>query len=78
MIKGIRVNIDLDDLSLALMEKLEKITAKYKGEAKLYINVIDSKENITLDLMSTKFKVDPSNEMIQELGQLPEVVYQIV
>lgn len=78
MIKGLRVNIDLDDLSLDLMEKLEKITAKYKGEAKLYINVIDSKENITLDLMSTKFKVDPSNEMIQELGQLPEVVYQIV
>lgn len=78
MIKGLRVNIDFDDLTMELMEKLEKITTKYKGEAKLYINVIDSKENITLDLMSTKFKVDPSNEMIQELGQLPEVVYQII
>ncbi|MFD2033200.1 DNA polymerase III subunit alpha [Belliella marina] len=78
MIKGLRVNIDLDDLTLDLMEKLEKITQKYSGEAKLFINVIDSKENITLDLMSTKFKVDPSNEMIQELGMLPEVVYQIV
>ncbi|MCH7399042.1 DNA polymerase III subunit alpha [Belliella sp. DSM 107340] len=78
MIKGLRVNIDLDDLTLDLMEKLEKITQKYSGDAKLFINVIDSKENITLDLMSTKFKVDPSNEMIQELGMLPEVVYQIV
>ena len=44
MIKGLRINIDLDDLSLDLMEKLEVITKKYKGEAKLYINVIDSKE----------------------------------
>jgi len=78
MIKGLRVNIDLDDLTLDLMEKLECITQKYKGDAKLYINVIDSKENITLDLMSTRFTVDPSNEMINDLGQIPEVVYQIL
>ncbi|SMD43127.1 DNA polymerase-3 subunit alpha [Aquiflexum balticum DSM 16537] len=78
MIKGLRVNIDLDDLTLDLMEKLENITQKYKGEAKLYINIIDSKENITLDLMSKKFTVDPSNEMINDLGQIPEVVYQIL
>ncbi len=78
MIKGLRVNIDLDDLSLDLMEKLEGITQKYKGEAKLYINVIDNKENITLDLMSKRYTVDPSNEMIADLGQLPEVVYQII
>ncbi|MGY6742036.1 MAG: DNA polymerase III subunit alpha [Cecembia sp.] len=78
MIKGLRVNIDLDDLSLELMEKLEGITQKYKGEAKLYINIIDNKENITLDLMSKRYTVDPSNEMIKDLGQIPEVVYQII
>ncbi|WP_291780903.1 DNA polymerase III subunit alpha [Cecembia sp.] len=78
MIKGLRVNIDLDDLSLELMEKLEGITQKYKGDAKLYINVLDNKENITLDLMSKKYTVDPSNEMIKDLGQIPEVVYQII
>lgn len=78
MIKGLRVNIDLDDLNFELMEKLEAITKKYKGDAKLYINIIDSKENITLDLMSKRYTVDPSNEMIKDLGQIPEVVYQII
>lgn len=78
MIKGLRVNIDLDDLNFDLMEKLEAITQKYKGEAKLFINIIDSKENITLDLMSKRYTVDPSNEMIKDLGQIPEVVYQII
>ncbi|MFD2201488.1 DNA polymerase III subunit alpha [Shivajiella indica] len=78
MIKGLRVNIDLDDLNYDLMEKLESITQKYKGEAKLYINIIDSKENITLDLMSKNYKVDPSNEMIKDLGLIPEIVYQII
>ena len=77
MVKGLRIHIDLDDLTLALMERLEGITQRYKGEAKLYINVIDKKENITLDLMSTKYNIDPSNEMIKELQTLPEVTYQI-
>lgn len=78
MIKGLRVNIDLDDLNYDLMEKLESITTKYKGDAKLYINIIDSKENITLDLMSKNYKVDPSNDMIRDLGKIPEIVYQII
>jgi len=78
MIKGLRVHIDLDDLGLELMEKLEAITQKYKGEAKLYINIIDNKENLTLDLISSKYRIDPSNELIQALDQIPEVAYKII
>lgn len=78
MIKGVRVHIDLDDLSLDLMEKLEAISKKYQGEAKLYINIIDNKENITLDLMSSRYKIDPSNDLIQALEKLPEVAYKII
>lgn len=78
MVKGIRVNIDLDDLTLDLMEKLEAITAKYKGDAKLYIDVIDRKENIALELFSKKFTIDPSSDMIKELKTIPEVAYKVV
>jgi DNA polymerase-3 subunit alpha len=78
MVKGIRLNINLDDLSYDLMEKLEAITSKYKGEAKLYFDVIDRKENITLELFSKKFSIDPSAEMIKELRQIPEVMYKVV
>jgi len=78
MIKGLRVNIDLDNLTLDLMEKLETITSKYKGDAKLYIDVIDRKENIALELFSKRFAIDPSADMIRELQGLPEVVYRVV
>jgi DNA polymerase-3 subunit alpha len=78
MVKGIRVNINLDDLTYDLMEKLQFITEKYKGEAKLYFDVIDRKENIALELFSKKFSIDPSAEMIKELKQIPEVMYKVV
>jgi DNA polymerase-3 subunit alpha len=78
MVKGLRVNIDLDDLTLDLMEKLESITEKYKGEAKLYFDVVDRKENIALELFSKKFAIDPSAEMIIELKEIPEVIYKVI
>lgn len=78
MVKGLRVNIDLDDLSLDLMEKLERITEKYKGDAKLYFDVVDRKENIALELFSKRFSIDPSSEMIEELKEIPEVVYKVI
>jgi DNA polymerase-3 subunit alpha len=78
MVKGLRVNIDLDDLTLDLMEKLEAITEKYKGEAKLYFDVVDRKENIALELFSKKFSIDPSAEMIKELKEIPEVIYKVI
>ncbi|MBN3520516.1 DNA polymerase III subunit alpha [Algoriphagus lutimaris] len=78
MVKGLRVNIDLDDLTYDLMEKLESITEKYKGDAKLYFDVVDRKENISLELFSKKFSIDPSAEMINELKEIPEVVYKVI
>uniref|UniRef100_UPI0040472EE6 hypothetical protein n=1 Tax=Algoriphagus sp. TaxID=1872435 RepID=UPI0040472EE6 len=78
LIKGLKVNINLNDLTYELMEKLETITSKYKGEAKLYIEVVDQQENISLELFSKKIKIDPSAELIKELKLLPEVAYKIM
>ena len=78
MIKGLRVNIDLDDLTYDLMEKLQAITEKYKGDAKLYFDVVDRKENIALELFSKKFSIDPSADMIKELKEIPEVIYKVI
>jgi len=57
---------------------LESITQKYKGEAKLYFNVIDRKENISLELFSKRFLIDPSEELIKELQTIPDIVYKIM
>jgi DNA polymerase-3 subunit alpha len=78
MVKGLRINIDLDNLTLDLMEKLEAITTKYKGDAKLYIDVIDRKENIALELFCKKFTIDPNARMIKELQGIPDVVYKVI
>lgn len=78
MVKGLRVNIDLDHLNYDLMEKLEGITEKYKGDAKLYFNVIDRRENITLELFSKRFSINPCEELMGELKLIPEIAYKVI
>jgi len=78
LIKGLKVNINLNDLTYELMEKLETLTSRYKGEAKLYIEVVDQQENISLELFSKKIKIDPSAELIKQLKLMPEVAYKIM
>jgi DNA polymerase-3 subunit alpha len=78
LIKGLKVNINLNDLTYEVMEKLEAISSKYKGDAKLYIEVVDQQENISLELFSKKFTIDPSAELIKELKTMPELAYKIM
>ena len=78
LIKGLKVNINLNDLTYEVMEKLEAITAKYKGDAKLYIEVVDQQENISLELFSKKFTIDPSADLIKELKAMPELAYKVM
>ena len=78
LIKGLKVNINLNDLTYDVMEKLEAITAKYKGDAKLYIEVVDQQENISLELFSKKFTIDPSADLIKELKAMPELAYKVM
>ena len=78
LIKGLKVNINLNDLTYDVMEKLEAITAKYKGDAKLYIEVVDQQENISLELFSKKFTIDPTADLIKELKAMPELAYKVM
>ncbi|MGY6558527.1 MAG: DNA polymerase III subunit alpha [Nitritalea sp.] len=78
VVKGIRIHIDLDDLTYTVMDQLERIGKQYKGDARLYVTVIDKKENIRLELLATQYRVEPSNALMRELAQFPELSYTLV
>ncbi|MHA7131674.1 DNA polymerase III subunit alpha [Algoriphagus namhaensis] len=77
MVKGVRISIDLDYLTYDLMEDLQRLTSENPGKAKLYFDVIDRKENISLQLFSKNIKVDPNSKFIKFLDQIPDIQYRI-
>ena len=78
MVKGVRISVDLDDLTYDLMEDLHALTTSNSGKAKLYFDVIDRKENITLQLFSKNITVDANSKFIKILDEIPEIVYKII
>ncbi|MDZ4716276.1 MAG: DNA polymerase III subunit alpha [Cytophagales bacterium] len=76
--KGLEVHVATSSLTPALVAQLETIFAEFGGGTPLYLKLRDERENITLDLLSRKFRVKPVNDMVRRMKRLPEVKVQVV
>ena len=75
--KNVSISIDLSIANEDLVDKIEELAATYSGTCNLEIILIDGKEQVALKMFSRKFKVTPSNELINELAAMQGVEYKI-
>ncbi|HEY0743720.1 MAG TPA: OB-fold nucleic acid binding domain-containing protein, partial [Chryseosolibacter sp.] len=71
--KGISLRVNLSEVTPDLIGKIEDLCQNFTGGAPLYLKLRDEKENINLELMSRKFRVNPVNDMVKEMKKLAEV-----
>ncbi len=77
MTDKILINIDTKNVTPQLVTQLAKIGNKYKGTCTMNINLIDLEKNITVELQSRKYQVNPDNEMIAALEQIENISFSI-
>jgi DNA polymerase-3 subunit alpha len=41
------------------------------------VNIVDEQENIAVDLLSRKFMVNPNDELLHSLNDIPEVEFKV-
>jgi len=63
------INLDISDLSNALLDNLEKVIINSPGKCKLKVNLTDIESGIKVDLISKKYMVYPTNELFENLGK---------
>ncbi len=71
--KGIEINLHLQDLSLQVIDQIERICHDHKGQCSLQLNILDEGEEIQVGLVSRRFTVDPNNDLIAEIKKIPEI-----
>lgn len=71
--KGVMVNVNLAELNESVIDQIEKICNAHKGECSLHVNLLDHEENIGVELMSRKYKINPSNELMEAMKNIPEI-----
>ena len=76
--KGLQVKVNSSALNPDLAKQLETLFTEYGGGTPLYLKLKDEKENISVELLSRKFRVRPVNEMVKRMKRIPEVEVEVV
>jgi DNA polymerase-3 subunit alpha len=76
--KGLQLKMNAVTINPGLISQIEMLCQEYSGGTPLYLKLRDEGENISLELLSRKFRVKPVNEMVSKIRRLPEVDVEIV
>jgi DNA polymerase-3 subunit alpha len=71
--KGLQFRINTTDLTPELIGSLEDLCREFAGNTPLYMKVRDEQENISLELLSRKFRVNPINEMVKRAKKIADI-----
>ncbi len=69
-IKGIAINLPIQNLTPQLIEQLDEICQKYKGEQVFCVNLLDVTNKLKLQLESSKIRINADSLFIKELEML--------
>ncbi|RAV98381.1 DNA polymerase III subunit alpha [Pseudochryseolinea flava] len=76
--KGVQIRLNAVDITADLIGKIELVCQEYSGSTPLYLKLRDDKENINLELMSRRFRVNPVNEMVSKMKKTGEVEVEVM
>ena len=68
--KKLQIQLDLNTLDEKRVLEISEIINKFKGEKSITIQVYHEKEKINLPLLSRKYKIDVSKELLNKLDSL--------
>ncbi len=75
--KGIQLKVNASEITPDLIGKIEDVCQEFSGETPLFLKVRDDQENISLELMSRKFRVNPVNDMVKKMKKVTDVEVRI-
>lgn len=71
--KGVQAKVQTHEINAELIHQIELICGKFSGNTPFYLKLRDEQDNISLDMLSRKFRISPVNDMVKELKKWAEV-----
>ena len=71
--KGVQLRVNASDITSDLIGKIEDLCQQFSGGTPLYLRLRDDQENMSLELMSRKFRVNPVNDMVIKMKKVADV-----
>jgi DNA polymerase III subunit alpha len=71
--KGVQLKINARELTPDLIHKIEGLCVEFSGSTPLFFKLRDEQENISLELLSRRFRINPVNDMVKKMEKVAEV-----
>jgi len=76
--KGFQLKIDTRSINSELIAQIEEVCNEFSGGCPLFLRLKDEKENISLELLSRKYRVRPINDMVRKIRKIPDLEVEVV
>ena len=76
--KGVQIRMNATEITRDIIGKIEDVCQEFSGNTPLYLKIRDDAENINLDLMSRRFRINPINDMVKKMKRVGEVEVEVV
>jgi len=76
--KGVQLRMNSTEITKDLIGRIENVCQEYSGNTPLYLKIRDDQENINLELLSRKFRVNPVNDMVKKMKKAGEMEVEVV
>jgi DNA polymerase-3 subunit alpha len=71
--KGLQLRLNVIDITPDLIGKIADVCTEFNGNTPLFLKVRDEKENINLELLSRKYRVNPVNDLVKKIKKFADV-----
>lgn len=80
MTKGLELNVRLEDVNSMIVSEIERIAGTFPGKCILKFSLTGVHEDraINLEMLSRKFTIDPTDELLKELRSMQEVEFRVL
>jgi DNA polymerase-3 subunit alpha len=76
--KGVKLRVNASEITKDFIGKIEDVCQEYSGNTPLFLKIRDEEENISLELLSRRFRINPINDMVVKMKKSGEVEVEVV
>ncbi|MGB0522442.1 MAG: DNA polymerase III subunit alpha [Flammeovirgaceae bacterium] len=70
-ISKVKITLDVSDLTDEAVSTVSQLVEENTGSCELKMKVVDKTKNIQLDMLSRKYRVNPTSEFVEKIKQIP-------
>ena len=75
--RGVKLNVHLEDISPQLIDDIENLLTDFNGEKDIKLRIKDNENKIDLEMLSRKYRINPTQEFFDKIDTMVGVDYQL-